>query len=173
MVHVRVLTASDWPLWREVRLAALDEAPHAFKTGLAEWHNGGEERWRERLAMPATYSIVALLDGRAVGMAAGLPGDGSACELRSVWVSPRARGRSVGDQLIAAVQGWARQRGATALKLAVLPGNEPAVALYQRNGFVDTGERGDLLPDGVTREHLMVKVLRRESGPGASTSSPA
>jgi ribosomal protein S18 acetylase RimI-like enzyme len=110
--------------------------------------------------MPATYSIVALLDGRIVGMAAGLPGDGGACELRSVWVSPQARGRNVGDQLIAAVEGWARQRGATTLKLAVLPGNEPAVALYQRNGFVDTGELGDLLSDGVARERLMVKVLR-------------
>ncbi|MFC5657036.1 GNAT family N-acetyltransferase [Streptomyces nogalater] len=160
MLHLRVLTMSDWPLWREVRLAALSEAPHAFKAGLAEWHNGGEERWRERLAMPATYSIVTLLDGRAVGMAAGLPGDGGACQLRSVWVSPQARGHSVGDQLIAAVEGWARQRGATTLKLAVLPGNEPAVALYQRNGFIDTGELGDLLPDGVTRERLMVKVLR-------------
>ncbi|CAL9372737.1 N-acetyltransferase family protein [Streptomyces sp. enrichment culture] len=160
MVHLRVLTMSDWPLWREVRLAALSEAPHAFKAGLADWHNGGEERWRERFAMPETYSIVALLDGRAVGMAAGLPGDGGACELRSVWVSPQARGRSVGDRLTAAVEGWARQRGATTLKLAVLPDNEPAVALYQRNGFVDTGELGDLLSDGVTRERLMVKVLR-------------
>jgi ribosomal protein S18 acetylase RimI-like enzyme len=160
MVHLRVLTTSDWALWREVRLAALSEAPHAFKAGLEVWHNGGEERWRERFAMPATYSIIALLDGRTVGMAAGLPGDGGACELRSVWVSPQARGRGVGDQLLAAVEGWARQRGAATLKLAVLPGNEPAVALYQRNGFVDTGELGELLSDGVTRERLMVKALR-------------
>ncbi|GAA3173570.1 MULTISPECIES: GNAT family N-acetyltransferase [Streptomyces] len=160
MVQLRVLTTSDWPLWRAVRLAALSEAPHAFKAGLAEWHNGGEARWRERLAMPDAYCVVALLDGEAVGVAAGLPGDGGACELRSVWVSPQARGRSVGNQLIAAVEGWARQRGATTLKLAVLPGNEPAAALYRRNGFVDTGEFGDLLSDGVSRERLMVKALR-------------
>ncbi|MBH1934249.1 GNAT family N-acetyltransferase [Streptomyces sp. AV19] len=99
MVHLRVLTTSDWPLWREVRLAALSEAPHAFKAGLAEWRNGGEERWRERLEMPATHNIVALLDGRTLGMAAGLPGGAGACELRSVWVSPQARGRGIGDQL--------------------------------------------------------------------------
>nr|WP_242625671.1 GNAT family N-acetyltransferase [Streptomyces sp. BK022] len=65
-------------------------------------------------------------------MAAGLPGDGGACELRSVWVSLQARGRSVGDQLLAAVEGWTRQRGAATLKLAVLPGNVPAIALYHR-----------------------------------------
>ncbi|PZG66474.1 GNAT family N-acetyltransferase, partial [Streptomyces sp. NTH33] len=42
-----------------------------------------------------------------------LPGDSGACELRSVWVSPQARGRGVGDRLIAAVERWALQSGAT------------------------------------------------------------
>ncbi|MEE1800549.1 GNAT family N-acetyltransferase [Streptomyces sp. JV176] len=160
MVHLRVLTTGDWPLWREVRLAALGEAPRAFKSRLAEWHSGGEERWRARLAMPSAYNIVALLDGRTAGMATGLPGDSDTCELRSVWVSPRDRGRGVGDQLIAAVQAWARESGATALKLAVFPGNEAAIALYRRNGFVVTGELGCLLADGATRELVMVKRLR-------------
>ncbi|GAA2705441.1 hypothetical protein GCM10010429_14040 [Micromonospora olivasterospora] len=34
-----------------------------------------------------------------------------------------------------------------------------AWALYQRNGFRDTGELGDLMPDGVRREHIMTKSL--------------
>jgi ribosomal protein S18 acetylase RimI-like enzyme len=160
MVRLRVLTTNDWPLWREVRLAALRDAPQAFKSRLQDWHSGGEELWRARLKMPDAYNIVALLDGRAGAMASGLPGDSGAYELRSVWVSPRTRGRGIGDQLIAAVETWARQSGATTLKLAVIPGNEPAIALYQRNGFVVTGELGDLLPDGVTRERVMVKTLR-------------
>ncbi|MEV0538142.1 GNAT family N-acetyltransferase [Kitasatospora sp. NPDC050463] len=160
MVHLRVLTKSDWPLWREVRLAALDEAPQAFKARLADWCSGGEERWRERLELPDAYNIVALLGGRTVAMASGLPVEGGAYELRSVWVSPQARGRGVGDRLIAAVETWALQSGATTLKLAVIPGNEPAIALYQRNGFVVAEELGDLLADGVTRERVMVKALR-------------
>ncbi|PZH16783.1 GNAT family N-acetyltransferase, partial [Streptomyces sp. NTH33] len=154
MVHLRVLTKSDWPLWREVRLAALGEAPQAFKARLADWHSGGEERWRERLEMPDAYNIVALLGGRTVAVASGLPGDSGACELRSVWVSPQARGRGVGDRLIAAVERWALQSGATTLKLAVIPGNESAIALYQRNGFIIAEELGDLLADGVTRERV-------------------
>lgn len=82
------------------------------------------------------------------------------CELRSVWVGPEARGRGVADQLIGAVETWARRSGTTALKLAVIPGNHPAVAVYARNGFVLTVERGDLLSDGVTREQVMAKTLR-------------
>lgn len=30
MIETRTLAVSDWPLWREVRLAALAEAPYAF-----------------------------------------------------------------------------------------------------------------------------------------------
>ncbi|MFF3513438.1 hypothetical protein [Streptomyces sp. NPDC002573] len=47
------------------------------------------------------------------------------------------------------------------LKLTVLPGNEPAIARYRRNGFIATEELGDLLTDGITRERVMVKALRR------------
>ncbi|GAA1287336.1 GNAT family N-acetyltransferase [Streptomyces javensis] len=167
MVRLRVVTTDDWPLWRDVRRTALAEAPHAFKSRLADWHRGGEERWRARLEMPDAYHVVALLDGRAVGMAGGMPGDGDGDgdgrppELRSVWVSPEARGQGVGGRLIAAVENWALRRGATALRLAVLPGNAPAIALYERHGFAATGEPGDLLADGVTRELVMVKALRR------------
>ncbi|WP_405675513.1 GNAT family N-acetyltransferase [Streptomyces sp. NBC_01511] len=160
MVRLLVLTASDWPLWREVRLAALGEAPHAFKSRLEDWDNGGQELWRARLLMPAAHNLVALLDGRPVGMAAGLPEGSGVCELRSVWVGPRARGRGVGDRLVAAVDTWARESGAVTLRLAVLPDNESAVALYRRNGFVFTGEQGDLLSDRVTRERVMAKQLR-------------
>jgi ribosomal protein S18 acetylase RimI-like enzyme len=160
MLSLQVLTSQDWPVWRDVRLAALTEAPHAFKSRVEDWHRGGEEQWRARLAMPGTYNIVARLDGRVVGVSRGVPGADGVAELRSVWVSPEARGHRVGDGLVAAVESWAARSGATALKLAVVPGNDRALALYRRNGFAATNEPGDLLPDGVTREQVMRKRLR-------------
>src|ERR1700722_14623539 len=41
----------DWRLWRELRLAALTEAPGAFGSTLAEWSGAAdtEQRWRGRL----------------------------------------------------------------------------------------------------------------------------
>lgn len=161
MVTLRVLTTDDWPLWRTLRLAALTDAPQAFKVRLADWDRGEEDRWRARLEIPGAYHVAALLDGHAVGMASGLPGDGDIRELRSVWVSSEVRGRGIGNRLITAVETWALRSGGAALKLAVLPGNEPAMALYQRNGFIATGEPGDVPPDGTVREHVMVKTLRR------------
>lgn len=160
MVSLHIITSDDWPLWQEIRVAALTDAPHAFKARLADWHRGGQEQWRARLAIPGSYNVVALQGSLPVGMVRGIPGDGETSELRSLWVSPEARGNGVGDQLIEAVTTWALRSGSTTLKLAVIPGNESATALYQRNGFIATGELGDLLPDGVTREQVMAKRLR-------------
>ncbi|WP_371520678.1 GNAT family N-acetyltransferase [Kitasatospora sp. NBC_01300] len=169
MVTLRILTTDDWPLWRDLRLAALSDSPHAFKARLEDWHHGGEERWRARLHLPGAHHVAALLDGpdgpdgpdaTPVGLADGLPGADGVRELRSVWVGPEARGRGVADLLLEEVERWARASGGTTLRLAVLPGNEPAIALYRRHGFTALAEPGGLLADGVTRELVMAKPLR-------------
>jgi ribosomal protein S18 acetylase RimI-like enzyme len=162
VIEMRVLTPDEWPLWRGLRLAALAEAPYAFGSRLADWQGDGDrgERWRARLAMPGSHNLVAVLDGRPVGMASGVPTtDDGVVELISMWVAPGARGRGVGDRLVAAVEHWARQVHARTVRLAVVPDNGSAIALYRRNGFTGTGQRGDLMSDGVRREHVMAKTL--------------
>jgi GNAT superfamily N-acetyltransferase len=162
MIELRELTPDGWRTWRELRLNALAEAPYAFGSRLADWQGEGdrEERWRDRLGIPGSYNLVALLDGDPAGMASGIPGDeDGVAELISMWVSPAARGRGVGDRLLAAVEGWARRAGAGVLELAVAQDNPNARALYLRSGFADTGRPGDLMPDGVRRELVMAKPL--------------
>jgi GNAT superfamily N-acetyltransferase len=145
MVHegpvLRVLTPDDWRVWRALRLRALGTDPGAFGSRLADWQGEGdrEERWRGRLAHPGSLNLVAELGGVGVGMASGIPGE-DVPELISMWVAPEARGRGVGDALVAAIVAWAVDRGAVALGLAVVADNEPAVRLYVRHGFVPTGE---------------------------------
>ncbi|RKN25544.1 GNAT family N-acetyltransferase [Micromonospora musae] len=162
MIETLVLTEGDWKIWRELRLAALTEAPYAFGSQLADWQGDGdrEDRWRGRLAIAGAFNVVAMLDGQPVGMASGVPTDrDGVVELISMYVAPVGRGRGLGDHLLRAVERWARQVGAGTLRLAVVEGNENASALYRRNGFHNTGELGDLMPDGVRREHIMVKPL--------------
>ncbi|MEU8541514.1 GNAT family N-acetyltransferase [Streptomyces sp. NPDC048717] len=151
-MSLRLLAEVDWPLWREARLTALADAPDAFTARLADWDEGGETHWRARLALPDAHNLVALLDGEVVGMASGTPGDGPGTrELHSVWVSPRARGRGVGDRLLTEVESWARRSGANRLTLAVLPANAPALTLYRRHGYAVVAEGG--------RETVMAKEL--------------
>jgi len=148
VIELRVLTPGDWAVWRELRLAALAEAPHAFRSRLADWVGEGDraERWRARLSVPGSFNVVALLDGVA--------------ELVSLWVSPAARGHGIGDQLMQAVERRARQEGMGTLRIAVVQGNANAAALYRRNGFAPTGELGDAMPGGVP-QNIMAKGLRR------------
>ncbi|WP_042429031.1 GNAT family N-acetyltransferase [Streptacidiphilus anmyonensis] len=163
MVELRSLEPDDWPIWRELRQAALAEAPYAFGSTLAEWQGSGdrEDRWRARLGIPGALNVVAVVDGRPAGMASGVPVEHAedSVELISMWVSPLARGRGVADRLIREVERWAAARGATRLRLSVMPANVRAVALYERHGFADTGLLGDLLPDGTGRERVMAKDL--------------
>jgi ribosomal protein S18 acetylase RimI-like enzyme len=162
VIETRVLTEGDWKVWRELRLAALAEAAYAFGSQLADWQGDAdrEERWRGRLAIPGSYNVVAMLEGQPVGMGSGVPtAEEGVVELISMYVAPVGRSRGVGDHILRALEQWARQVGAETLRLAVAEGNKNAWALYQRNGFHDTGELGDLMPDGIRREHIMVKSL--------------
>lgn len=178
MIEIRVLSADDWPLWRDLRQAALAEAPYAFGSSLADWQGEGdrEERWRGRLSGPGSHNVVAFLEGEPAGMGTGAPAERApgqpevVAEVLSMWVAPAARGRGVGDAVLASVETWARSRGFTRLRLDVAPDNPAATALYERNGFVPTDEEGDLMPDGVRRETVMVKRLDRQVSPPMSNS---
>jgi hypothetical protein len=66
VIELRVLTPDDWPSWRELRLAALAEAPYAFGSRLADWQgdHDREQRWRDRLGIPGSYNVIAVLDGQ-------------------------------------------------------------------------------------------------------------
>lgn len=160
VIDVQAIGPDDWKTWRELRLAALEEAQFAFGSQLADWIDAPEERWRERLSVTGAYQVIASIDGTPAGMAGGFPGEEPAtAELVSMWVAPAGRGKGVGNALMTAIEDWARSIGATTLELSVVPGNDPAHNLYLRHGYVDTDELGDLMPDGVRRELVMHKHL--------------
>ena len=149
--------ADGWPLWRAARLAALADAPDAFPRASAQWAGGGETQWRERLLDTTALKVVAVKDGAPVGLVRGVVEDGCVW-LHSLWVSPQVRGQGLGGQLVTAVEEWAARQGAAHVRLEVVPGNAPAIALYRRHGYVGTGVPGERLPDG-NRELVMEKSL--------------
>jgi ribosomal protein S18 acetylase RimI-like enzyme len=158
-VGLRRLDEGDWESFRTLRRRALGDAPDAFATPLADWSGPGdtEARWRARLAAVA-LNLAAELDGALVGMVSGTAPSGGEVDLISMWVAPEARGRSVGDALIDAVLAWARSEGADRVGLDVRTGNNPAIGLYERHGFVDAGPSPNVEP-GQPPERRMVRKL--------------
>lgn len=146
MIEVRQLSADDWRDWRNLRLRALADAPFAFGSQLADWRDAGEDRWRQRFTDIA-YNAIAVVDAEPSGMIGCLV-RGRSAEIISVWVAPSARGRGVGDTLIAAAVAWAREHApGHSIVLAVREDNPPAIALYRRCGFVDDGAIEPSHPD--------------------------
>ncbi len=147
-VEILVLEEDDWSTWRAVRLRALAEAPWAFGSKLEDWQGDGdtEARWRSRLS-EVPFNAVAFIGGEAVGQVGALVHDTASTLLISMWVSPSARGRGVGDSLINAVIEWSSGRGATAVRLNVKTDNRRAISLYERQGFVI---RQDIEPEDAT-----------------------
>ncbi|REF97354.1 ribosomal protein S18 acetylase RimI-like enzyme [Asanoa ferruginea] len=133
------MSDDDWKLWRDLRLAALAEAPYAFGSKLADWHDAGEDMWRDRLRIAGALDLVAYLGEEPVGMASGVPTGPGTVEVISVWVSPAGRGHGVGDALIKAIADWAATSGATVVRLSVRADNAAAIRLYERAGFIHIG----------------------------------
>jgi ribosomal protein S18 acetylase RimI-like enzyme len=158
-IGLRELGADDWRVWRKLRLDALGEAPDAFSSTLAQWQGEGdtEARWRARLSTVA-LNVVADFDRKAAGMVSATAADSDGTvDLISMWVAPFARGRGVGDSLIAAVIEWALERSAAKISLAVVESNERAVALYSRHGFKDAGAI-DCTGSGVSERQMVLNL---------------
>ncbi len=138
-VSVRRLSPDDWDLFRRLRLAALQEAPYAFGSTYESEVEFGEEWWRQRMVDRARF--VADVDGEAAGIVSGGDSDAEGtAAVTTMWVGPRFRRGGVGDLLVKSVLDWARSSGYSRVVLWVTKGNEQAEKLYERIGFVRTGE---------------------------------
>jgi GNAT superfamily N-acetyltransferase len=135
---IRRLAPADWVAFREVRLAALRDAPEAFGSTAIDADKLDEAEWRRRLEQRAVF--LAEVANQGAGLAAGIEGDQpGGAELISMWVAPAWRGHGVGDRLVDAVLAWAVGERFTTVGLWVAQGNARATRLYARHGFAPTG----------------------------------
>ena len=175
MVSVRQTVLGDWPVLRDIRLEALRTAPSAFASSYADEVTRDEAHWRSRSSGGMFLAYLPDLTEPA-GLAGGYQLDPVTIELVSMYVRPRARGRGVGEALVAAVTTWAGTRDATSVHLWVTETNTPARRLYQRCGFAPTGEHQPLPSDPNLRELAMRRPLESEGcrywyQPGAGGSA--
>lgn len=139
---------SDWELWRDLRLAALRDAPGAFGATLAGALEQTEDNWRAWWhAEPSTPRFLATITDVPRGMCAlALPADHDYQPLViSMWVAPSARGGGLARALLDACVHWSTEHGYRRLRLGVAEDNEAAARLYVRFGFSFTGETEPLL----------------------------
>jgi len=161
MVLVRETVMADWQALRDIRLEALRDAPDAFGSTYADQVKFTEADWRRRIARGGGFFafVPEISASEPVGLIGGYTEEPGVVELVSMFVSPRARGHGVGEALIDAVTGWARERGATSVHLWVTETNKHARRLYERCGFIPTAERQPLPSDPAQAEIGMTRPL--------------
>jgi GNAT superfamily N-acetyltransferase len=147
MVLVREAVSEDWQALRDIRLAALRDAPDAFGSTYEAQAAYVEADWQRRISRGGTFLayVPEVCASEPAGLAGGFQESPDTVELVSMYVRPRARGRGVGEALVARVVSWAGGRSARSVHLWVTEVNSPALLLYERCGFCLTGER-QLLP---------------------------
>jgi ribosomal protein S18 acetylase RimI-like enzyme len=116
------------------------------------WNNPAQDIAFAR-GRPGSDVLVGLHEGRIV--ASVMVGhDGHRGAMYYVSVDPVCRGRGYGREIIAAAEGWMRERGVWKANLLVRTGNEAVLAFYEELGYaagnsvqiekwLDPSKRGD------------------------------
>jgi len=145
-IVVRRLRAEDVDLFRDVRLAALEDSPEAF----GETFDGARAaNWQRRAADGAVLHdravFVAIAGHRPIGMVfvrCAMPPEPAF--LGGMWVNPEFRRRGVGRLLVQRALHFLRLAGQTEVSLWVARGHDGVRIFYRALGFRDTGATGAL-----------------------------
>jgi [ribosomal protein S18]-alanine N-acetyltransferase len=128
--------------------------------------------FRRFINTPSAAMIVADEDGRLSGYALVLFRPASAiARLYSIAVASAASGKGFGSMLLAAVEGAARRRDCTALRLEVHEQNAAAIKRYREAGFQQFGIYPDYY-DGRGTALRFEKPLRSPSTERKDSASP-
>ena len=144
---VDLIGESDWKIWRDLRLAALTDAPYAFGSTLAETRERDEAAWRSGFPTDQRgANFVGRLDGAEAGMCAVImPADPLGERepeplLVAMWLAPAARGTGLAEALVRAAEKWCVEHDLSRMRLDVVEDNQRAIRLYERLGYLPTGQ---------------------------------
>jgi ribosomal protein S18 acetylase RimI-like enzyme len=146
MATVRRLGPDDWEDFRRIRLAALADAPDAFGSTLEREEAFGEDDWRRRLGGP----VYVVDDPRPVAVGGIFDNTGTP-HVWGMWTDPAHRGRGHAHRILDALI-----PPGTHAQLDVNITNGNARGVYERYGFVATGEVEPLRPGSEMLIELMV-----------------
>ena len=167
-VTVRSLDVSQWCDYRDIRLAALKDSPHAFSSRFDEEVHHDATQWRA--CMVRAHRLLAERDGVPVGVVSVGPAadeDGTG-DVFGLWVTAAARNTGVSWRLVEAACDEAVKDGWKHLYYWVGTQNGRAIGFASNFGFQPTPHRRtSRIPCadcGEQQEIAMVLALPSDSG---------
>ncbi len=140
-IKVELLTVEHWLRVRDLRLASLKDSPHAIGGDLETESAQSEAEWRAKFEK--LHYLVASVEGidSAIMTIENLNGDfGAKAWIGGCWSSPQYRGVGLLRAMMKYVDKHAQEKGWQRQGLGVWEDNDPAIAVYEKLGFVAMGE---------------------------------
>lgn len=161
-IETRQVMPVDLPVWKVLRLRALAESPEAFGSLHSREAAFTEEEWQERTIRPGGISVLASVDGSPAGIGGGFRDLPGCLHVVAMWTAPEHRSVGVGTAVLAHLELWADDEGLR-LHLDVAESNPRARSVYERYGFVTTGESRPIR-DGANERVVRMVLARSVSG---------
>lgn len=142
MPDIKLLAPDEWFWLQNIRLAALQDSPHAFLATYEQEKGYDEGQWRAEFSRGDWYTSV--LDGRPVSLLGATSEPEMPPHERYIeylWVSSECRRSGIARNMLTTVIDRLQDSGVRTVYLWVLDGNEVAIQLYEKVGFVSTNHR--------------------------------
>ncbi len=159
-LQIRRLDRSAAALLRELRIAALQDAPDEFGETLAQALTRSDGDWADL----APFAYVAEIDGRCIGMTFAFVdrSDSDTARIGGMWVTASLRRTGIGLALLEAALSWARGEKKSRVRLWTNPAAS-GQELYRRASFVFTGAQKPF-PADPSRTVVEMQLDLNESG---------
>lgn len=160
-MSICALSVDEWPLLRDLRLAALRDSPESFLSTHDAEAALTPADWKDEAARGIWLTWYA--GGRAVAVLGATPEPDVPPEdryLSHLWVAPPARRSGIATRLVEDMLRRLRSMGVRRAWLWVLDGNEAALGLYLGLGFRPAGDRKPLSHDPGRFEERLSRELR-------------
>lgn len=162
------LEPQDWPQVREIYLQGLATGQASFETEAPDW-----DHWNAKFHRQCR--IAARQEERVLGWVALIPVSSRPCYAGvaevSIYVGESARGKGLGDRLMAAVIWESENLGFWTLYASIFPENTGSERLLTNHGFRPVGVRERIAQHhGVWRDTLILE--RRSKVIGVERRAP-
>ncbi len=152
-MNIRLLTAADAEVYRELRLEGLQTNPEAFGSSFEEEKDISLESFASRIEGQGTFTFGAFNQEDLLGVATLVQGNKvklkHKASIFAVYVSPKKRGLGIGKQLMVEVINQAKRLvDVEQINLTVVSTNESAKGLYTSLGFHVFGTERNALKIG-------------------------
>ncbi len=162
-MKIRLLTADDWQIWKDIRLEALQNSPESFGSSIEEECDWPDLKFQNGLNRSHIFG--AFIENDLVACAGYYVLNFLKTQHRGViwgmYTRPKSRKQGIASALIQTVITDAKSK-VLQLHLTCVTSNRGAIQFYQKQGFKIYGTEPRALKIGDTffDEHLMVLDLK-------------